>query len=90
MKNRLRLRLSDTLVVQLAIHRFMQELNQKMDGIEKQNTKEYQTVFDLWQTSNYIMSRLNELHDEQVKQENKMEYNAFVGNLKKIYKEVLK
>ena len=90
MNNRLRLRLSDTLVVQIALHRFMQELNIKMEGIQKQNTKEYQTIFDLWQTSNYIMNRLNELHDEQVKKENKLEYNAFVGNLKKIYKEVLK
>jgi len=90
MKNRLRLRLSDTLVVQFAIHHFMKELNDKMDGIEKQNTKNYQALFDLWQTSNYIMNRLNELHDEQVKQENKMEYDAFAGNLKKLYKDVLK
>ncbi len=89
MKNRLRLRLSDTLVVQIAIHRFMKELNEKMETFEKR-TKDYQTIFDLWQTSNYIMNRLNELHDEQVKRENKMEYEAFAGNLKKIYKEVLK
>ena len=89
MKNRLRLRLSDTLVVQIAIHRFMKELNEKMETFEKR-TKDYQTIFDLWQTSNYIMNRLNELHDDQVKQENKMEYEAFAGNLKKIYKEVLK
>jgi hypothetical protein len=68
----------------------MKELNDKMDGIEKQNTKNYQALFDLWQTSNYIMNRLNELHDEQVKQENKMEYDAFAGNLKKLYKDVLK
>jgi hypothetical protein len=67
----------------------MKELNEKMETFEKR-TKDYQTVFDLWQTSNYIMGRLNELHDEQVKQENKMEYEAFAGNLKKIYKEVLK
>lgn len=89
MKNRLRLRLSDTLVVQLAIHNFMRELNTKMED-KKQKSKDYQALFDLWQTSNYIMGRLNELHDEQVKQENKMEYDAFAGNLKKIYKEVLK
>jgi hypothetical protein len=89
MKNRLRLRLSDTLVVQIAIHRFMKELNDKMATFEKR-TKDYQTIFDLWQTSNYIMNRLNELHDEQVKRENKMEYEAFAGKLKKIYKEVLK
>jgi hypothetical protein len=89
MKNQLRLRLSDTLVLQIALHRFMREMADKMETYEKRD-KDYQTVFDLWQTSGYIMNRLNELHDDQVKQENKLEYNAFAGNLKKIYKEVLK
>ena len=89
MKNQLRLRLSDTLVLQIALHRFMREMADKMETYEKRD-QDYQTVFDLWQTSGYIMNRLNELHDDQVKQENKLEYNAFAGNLKKIYKEVLK
>ena len=89
MKNQLRLRLSDTLVLQIALHRFMREMSDKMETYEKRD-QDYQTVFDLWQTSGYIMNRLNELHDDQVKQENKLEYNAFAGNLKKIYKEVLK
>jgi hypothetical protein len=89
MKNQLRLRLSDTLVLQIALHRFMREMSDKMETYEKRD-QDYQTVFDLWQTSGYIMNRLNELHDDQVKKENKLEYNAFAGNLKKIYKEVLK
>ena len=88
MKNHLRLRLSDNLVLQIALNRFMKEMQDKLDTFEKR-TKEYQTIFDLWQTSHYIMRRLNDLHDDQVKAENKMEYNAFGKQLKKMYEKVL-
>jgi hypothetical protein len=87
MKNQLRLRLSDTLVLQIALHRFMREMADKMETYEKRD-QDYQTVFDLWQTSGYIMRRLNDLHDDQVKAENKMEYDAFASKLKQLYKKV--
>jgi len=87
MKNQLRLRLSDTLVLQIAMHRFMREMADKMETFEKRD-QEYQTVFDLWQTSGYIMRRLNDLHDEQVSSEHKLEVEAFVAKLKVLYKKV--
>ena len=88
MKNHLRLRLSDNLVLQIALNRFMREMQERLDTFEKR-TKEYQTLFDLWQTSGYIMRRLNDLHDDQVKDENKMEYEAFGKQLKSMYEKVL-
>jgi mannitol-1-phosphate/altronate dehydrogenase len=87
MKNQLRLRLSDTLVLQIALHRFMREMSDKMETYEKRD-QEYQTVFDLWQTSGYIMRRLNDLHDEQVSSEHKLEVEAFAAKLKVLYKKV--
>lgn len=88
MKNQLRVRLSDTLVLQIAVHRFMREMADKMETFEKRD-QEYQTVFDLWQTSAYMMKRLNDLHDEQIKAEHKLEVEAFAAKLKVIYKKVL-
>lgn len=88
MKNHLRLRLSDNLVLQIALNRFMKEMQDRLDTYEKR-TKEYQTLFDLWQTSGYIMRRLNDLHDEQVQDENKLEYQAFGKQLKSMYEKVL-
>lgn len=89
MKNHLRLRLSDNVVMQIALNRFMKEMQDKMSAYEKR-TKDYQTLFDLWQTSGYIMRRLNDLHDEQVKHEHKAEYESFVKKLKPLYRKVLK
>ena len=63
-------------------------MQERLDTFEKR-TKEYQTIFDLWQTSGYIMRRLNDLHDDQVKDENKMEYEAFGKQLKSMYEKVL-